>query len=196
MSTTRWLTVFVSVFSLMACANNTPKKLLSDTTPNDFAQLVTVSRSDDQLATSILYSMKGNVIGRSAFLAATRDKKTGIVDYVLVANFQYSDRNWRFYDYATYETSDGPVDVSTLNIGRDVNCYKSICSYVENIAIPLSEKMIRYIAGRYKQGESNMWRFRIRSKSGEAYNSELAPAEAVGLLQKIELDNKSKPSSR
>lgn len=130
------------------------------------------------------------ILWDDSFLRGIIDKKTGTVR-IQVYQYMYYTGDWRFYNRATYETPNGPVDAKFIEISRDVlSCsgarYGSGCSHVEQFGFEVDEALLRAIAANYRPGASVAWQFKFFSKSGADWMAGLTPAEVVGFLRALD----------
>jgi len=133
-----------------------------------------------------------------AFLRAFVTKKTGSKRFQLYQTIYYDGSGWHFYELANYETEGEPKAVKATVISRDVGSCSGRgrgCSHWETVAFDVDESLLRAVARR-PAGDN--WDFKFKAKSGNELHGHITPAEAGGLLDRVdELSGKApaKPSA-
>ncbi len=127
-----------------------------------------------------------HMVWHDEYLTALIDKKTGDKSFQVHEEVTYNG-NWRYYQSAGYQASDGPRSVPAVQISKEVaNCAVGDCIYTEHIAFPVDEEVLRQLAAVHAAGKPVMWPFKAIAKSGPAYAGGLSTAEITGLLLKVD----------
>ena len=128
------------------------------------------------------------VVWNDNFIRAQVDKKTGAVIFQIY-QFMTRDQKQRVYQAAVYETPNGPNSAPVIAISSDIgSCggpYGS-CTFVEHIAFPVDEALLREIAGKWQPGAAAGWRFKLVEKGGQDWQDGMSVAEIAGALQAVE----------
>jgi hypothetical protein len=179
-----------------------PKQVqqLLNMTVDDFAKKVTIK--DDFLETSAEISTVNGwqqkdgllkIVNSDQFFRAFVNKKTGAVTYQ-VYQYVYYYGDWAFFNLVNFETTDGPVQKDLIAISRDVlDCSRYLgCQHVEHIAFDIDEPLLRAAAAGYKPNVPEVWRYRLKAKSGVQRDEGFVGAEIVALLQSVDKYKKEK----
>jgi hypothetical protein len=126
------------------------------------------------------------MVWHDEFLTATIDKKTGEKSFQVHEEITYNG-NWRYYQSASYQGTNGPRSVPAVEISKEsANCALGDCIYTERIAFPVEEELLRQLAAAHVPAKPLMWNFKAVAKSGPAYAGGLSSAEIAGLLLKVD----------
>ena len=161
-------------------------------TPESVAAIAQIN--DDELEPVVIISTENayqslggftDPVRSDNFLRAFIDKASGTTRYQLDQSVRYNVE-WRDFTSAVFVVDSVPQSAKLTIIKRDVvGCYASMCSYEEIVGFDLDEPVLATIADRYVAGQSPLWRFRLKAKSGIDWEERLAPAEAAGMLEAV-----------
>lgn len=165
-------------------------------TPADYAEKTTVD--GDDLDTVISFSThegfqeKRGLLGivwSDVFLRAFADKQSDERAFQVYAQIVTQGSEWPRIRSANYETPDGPKRVDVDNIHSDVSCSGGSyggCTYYETVTFTIDREFLELIGSSYEPGGRNAWRMRFNSQTGQDVDLFVMPAEAAGLLQKVD----------
>jgi hypothetical protein len=123
------------------------------------------------------------------FLRAFINKNTGEKVFQVYQIISYNAENWKFYQSVNFETPSGIKHQPLTIINRDVDCTGSYyfgCIYTEHIGFNVDESLLRSLADIYDTKQKSVWKFKFKCKNGLDYKTCLLPAEAAGLLEKVD----------
>lgn len=176
------------------------KKLLA-MTPDQFARCSKLSDDSlDMIATittePCFKDSRGliKVVWNDNFVRAYVDKKTGTATYQIYQFMTY-DQKPRLYHTAYYETSSGPRSVPVIEISSDIgSCGGPYgdCTFVEHIAFPVDEPLLRDIARKWQPGVGAGWRFMFSAPPAQDWQDGMSVAEIAGILQAVDKYRASK----
>lgn len=167
--------------------------ILRSLTPLHFAQTSAV-HDDDLETTAVIttqpgYRDRGGFTDRvrsDNFLRAFIDKRTRSVRFQVYQTLTYSG-SWRQFRSVNYATSKGPVSAPVDELAHDIEgCYSGLCSFTDTLGFDVPESTLRALADQYVTGKSPFWRFRFQAKNGVNWEDRMLPAEAAGLLMKVD----------
>lgn len=172
--------------------NKQVRKLLA-MTPQDFAKKVLLDDDDLEITatldTSKGFQYKSGIFGQKradVFLRAFVDKTDGTTLYQVYFTVKYDARDWAYLERANYTGPDGLRTTDITQIGSDVGCSAYTCTYLETVGFQVSEAQIEWLAGRYKPNTDNPMKIRFKTRIGVDVNTSVMPAEAGGLLARVE----------
>jgi hypothetical protein len=188
-----FIVIFLSLISssLFAKSRLTDADRLAVITPESAFSLIKIE--DDDLDTIATISSEEVFITGSdlsipsgdAFLRAAIQKKSGKLLIQLFQSMRYGG-NWRFYNGATYESMDGPVQAKFNSISRDVISCRGGCLYVEYVYFLVDEKVLRDFASKYQPGNLTGWQYKFNSRSGDSWKGSVSAAEISGFLRALD----------
>jgi hypothetical protein len=174
-----------------------PKQLqqLLAMTPADFGSKISIK--DDSLeTTAVISTVNGwqykegllKLVNSDQFFRAFINKKTGATNYQVYQYVTYYGDGWAFFNLVNYETPNGPESKELDVISRDVtSCSAYVgCGHVEHVAFSVEESLLREAASKYQPGNAQIWRFRLKAKSGAERDEGFVPAEIVALLKAVD----------
>lgn len=201
--TGRVLTVLAMVLLLAGCFPSPQSELarlraLSDT---HFRNTVTVQ--DDALdlvavfttANGFQFNVKPHdgIISADEFLRAIVNKQNGGRTFQLYLTINYPFDGWRLYNAASYETPNGPRQAQVLLVNRSKDCARISgggrqCFYTEEAVFAIDESLVRALADRYGSGDpiEQSWHYKFTARSGDQFSGFVVPAEAKGLLERMQ----------
>jgi hypothetical protein len=163
----------------------------------------TATVKDDPAAAKVSISTEKGFVERSGplhmvwhdeFLSVTIDKKSDQKLFQVHDEITYSG-NWRSYQTANFQTSNGPRSVPAAELSKEAaNCATGECIYTERVAFPVDEQLLRQLAAGYVPAHPVIWTYKIIAKSGPAYSGGLSNAEIAGLLVKLD-DYRAAPAA-
>lgn len=124
-------------------------------------------------------------VNSDIFVRAFVNKKSGKTDYQIYFKADYSG-DWATIYQASYLIDDELKTVAVNRLGSDVSCGSYSCRHYEDVAFDIPEADLRNIGKQYVAGQNNPVRFRFRGKSGQDFDIGLMPAEAAGVVQRVE----------
>jgi hypothetical protein len=156
-----------------------------------FANTATVTEEahSTQISTEQGYVERSGLMGEvwhDEFLLARIDHDSGQVSYEMDLSITYrgASRAYRTAEFRGLEHLE-TVPVETLK-RQAINCPTGECTYIERLAVPIDEALLRHIAEGYVPGKPALWRFRILAKRAPDYQGALSNAEVAGLLTKVD----------
>lgn len=162
-------------------------------TPKDFADRVSVK--DDELEPAVVMTTANGFqykvglfkqVTADVFLRAFLDRKTLRARYQIYYSVTYQARSWAFIEQANYIGSKGLETQPVVKIASDVSCGRYGCSFVETVGVDISEDDLRWLASRYQPATDNPMKVRFKTKASGDVETSILPAEAAGLLQRID----------
>jgi hypothetical protein len=170
-------------------------------TPEDFGTKITLK--DDSLETTAMISTADGwqykegllkLVNSDQFFRAFINKKTGATSYQVYQYVTYYGEGWAFFNLVNFETPNGPESKELDVISRDVtSCSAYIgCGHVEHVAFNVDETILREAATKYQPGNAQVWRFRLKAKSGAERDEGFVPAEIAALLKAVDQYKASK----
>jgi hypothetical protein len=120
------------------------------------------------------------------FIAARIDHDSGAISYEIEISITYrgASRSYRSAEFRGIEHLETvPVEALKRQV---INCPTGECTYIERLAFPVGEPLLRHIAEGYVPGKPELWRFRILAKGAPDYRGALSNAEVAGLLTKVD----------
>ncbi|MEG3174775.1 hypothetical protein U1872_00925 [Sphingomonas sp. RB3P16] len=160
-------------------------------TPDQFA--TTAEVKDDALETmATISTMHGwqqhdgllGMVNDDGFFRAFVDKATGDTHFQVYHMVHYTQPRRARFEIVNYETPAGPVAVPLIRIGRyrgPCRAYAG-CAFLETVAFPVDEALLRALAARYVPGRVAVWKYRLKAKTGAERDEGFAAAEIAGLL--------------
>jgi hypothetical protein len=131
-----------------------------------------------------------------SFLKGYVNKKTGKRYYQVYQFISYQGRGWRLYQQVDYETPEGKTSKPLTRYHRELlNCASSRgCTYEEHVVFDIEERLLRKIAelAPSRQEKVNtsvkfpVFLYQLSSNSGPKRKYYLLPAEAAGLLERMD----------
>jgi hypothetical protein len=131
-----------------------------------------------------------------SFLKGYVNKKTGKRYYQVYQFFSYQGRGWRLYNRVDYQTPEGKTSKPLTRYHRELlNCTSSRgCTYEEHVVFDIEERLLRKIAElapshQEKVGTKEkipVFLYQLSSNSGPKRKYWLLPAEAAGLLERMD----------
>lgn len=159
-------------------------------TPEDVANRTMIK--DDQLEPEITFSTQAVFVSKRLssphyddFIRAFVRKSDGRTDAQVYVTVEYTGA-WALFGQASYLGSNGLKTIAIAKLGTDVDCGSYSCWHTEDVAIPLSISELRWLASQYRPGEYNPATFRLRGLGGMDIDVQLMPAEAAGIVAKID----------
>lgn len=120
------------------------------------------------------------------FLRAFLNKATGSTTYQVYITVKYAS-DWLIVEQANYLVNGHLNSVATTKIGSDVDCYSStLCIHREDVGFDIPVADLRWLAGTYEAGSNNGMPIRLKTHADQDINIVLMPAEAAGLLRKVD----------
>ena len=188
------ITIGTMVISTPALAQKKDKQLtkLLTMTPEDFAKKVTVE--GDELDPAVTYDTsqgfqwKGGLFAQSSadvFLRAFVVPNSQDALYQVYYQVTYRGSDWANITSVSYLTSDGLKTADVRQLGHDVECSSSDCGYLEVVAFDIDRSDLVALAETYTPQTDNPMRIRFRTQRGSNFDTNIMPAEAAGLLQRI-----------
>lgn len=162
-------------------------------TPAQFAQKVSVQ--DDQMEVVATLStepgFKYNVgllslASADIFLRAFVNKTSGTTNFQIYYSVTYPAASWPNINRANLMGPDGLRSMEVTKVGSDVSCYRGTCRYLEAVVIDIDIRTARWLAQQVLPGTDNPMRVRFKSQSGEDFDSAIMPAEAAGLVDRVD----------
>jgi hypothetical protein len=156
-----------------------------------FTQTATVTEEaqSTRITTERGYVERSGLMGEvwhDEFLAARIDHDSHRVSYEMDVSITYrgASRSYRTAEFQGLEHLE-TVPVEALK-RQMINCPTGECTYIEQLAVPIDEALLRHIAQGYVPGKPELWRFRILAKGSADYRGALSNAEVAGLLTKVD----------
>ena len=125
------------------------------------------------------------------YLRGFIDKRTGKRQFQLYFTVSYPGPE-RVFNAATYDGPNGTEQAVVTIINRSKSCERSqgvtYCDYQEDLGLELSESLVRSIADRYGVGDpiQQFWHYKVYARSGHDFTNVILPAEAKGLLERMD----------
>ncbi len=131
-----------------------------------------------------------------SFLKGYFNKKTGKRYYQVYQFISYQGRGWRLYHRVDYETPAGKTSKPLTRYHRELlNCASSRgCTYEEHVVFDIEERLLRKIAELAPASQEKVnsqvkipvFLYQLSSNSGPKRKYWLLPAEAAGLLARMD----------
>ncbi len=131
-----------------------------------------------------------------SFLKGYLNKKTGKRYYQVYQFVSYQGRGWRLYNRVDFETPEGKKSKPLTRYHRElINCSSPRgCTYEEHVVFDIEENLLKKIAkpapssqGKLNaQGKIKVFLYQLSSTSGRKNKYWLLPAEAAGLLKRMD----------
>lgn len=175
--------------SSSAAADSKAEKRLAELiamTPETFAFRTTLE--DDDLEDVAVFSTRpafSNAEGGDIFIRAFVDKAKGGTAYQLVFRSPSLRAAPRLYQM-NMKGPDGLLTTKTVRIDGDVNCLRYGCYHTELVGGDVEGEWLRWVAASYVPNTQNPVALRIKSMSGLDQDINLLPAEAAGLLIRVD----------
>lgn len=176
---------FFSVYAHAAPVENRMDELAA-MTPETFAYRTLLE--DDELEAVATFSTSPAFISRGSgdvWLRAFVDKANAQLVFQLVGESPPVRGAPNFYQ-ANFLGPDGLETSKTIRINGDVDCGRYGCRHVETVGADISEATVRWLASLYTANLKNPMTVRFKSQGGYDHDVFLMPAEAAGLLLKVD----------
>ncbi len=162
-------------------------------TPSAVQQTILMKDDDFEtsatLETSKAFTYRGDFFERvraDNLLRAFISKGSGQTKYQLYQSIMYTG-NRRNYDVVSYQSPDGLQSTELRRIDSQLDsCGAGLCVYTEIVGFDVSESFLRQIAKTYQPGNSPLWRFKFKARSGDDWVDDISPAEVAGLLAAVD----------
>ena len=91
---------------------------------------------------------------------------------------------------------NGLVEVNTRGVGSDVLCYRGRCRYLEAVTVDLDIGTLRWLGDSYAPNQDNPMRVRFKTRAGVNFDTAMMPAEARGLVERVDAYRASRGFTR
>lgn len=129
-------------------------------------------------------------IDSDAYLRAVIDKRSGVARYEVWQDIRYFGPR-RSYGTVHYAAGAGieRMPLAIARHGADL-CPNAEtngeCVLTKTMAFPIDTALLRDVAERYRAGDADGWRFKLKDETGSDVVSTIMPAEAAGLLLAVD----------